>query len=97
MSSFTIEVMETNFEGIQEVVRTFDLGGVLAISGQDKNYVKNFTNSESEVVVHNLNKYPAVHLIDAAGTPYLVDVRYDSVNQCTVSWSGLITGKIICN
>ncbi len=65
--------------------------------GGDKYYKQDFTNVDSVVVSHNLGKYPSVHVLDAAETEYVVDVVHGSINQCTVSWNGLITGKVICS
>ena len=73
-------------------MRQANIGG-----GNDKNYVKVFSNAESVIVEHNLNKYPAVKVVDTAGTEFDALVVDDSVNQCTVSWNGLASGKVICN
>lgn len=66
-------------------------------SGGDKYFLQEFTSQSSQVVTHNLNKYPDISLFDSAGTEYDAEVVYDSLNQCTVSWNGSITGKIVCN
>lgn len=45
------------------------------------------------VIVHGLNRYPAVTVIDSAGTVVFGDVKHDSINQCTVSFIGAFSGK----
>lgn len=65
----------------------------------DKTYVHNVAVPSTQVVVvHNLNKWPSVELIDTAGTRYeLPSVQYDSLNQLTVNMAVLFSGKIVCN
>lgn len=63
----------------------------------DKTYRVTFTDAESQVVEHNLGKYPSVVFKDSAGTEYEVSVNHDSLNQCTVTWNTPITGSITCN
>lgn len=53
--------------------------------------------SDTWVVVHNLNKYPSVMLVDSAGTQFIAPVNYDSRNQLTVYINGKTTGKVFLN
>lgn len=53
--------------------------------------------SDVWVVVHNLNKYPSVMLVDSAGTQFIAPVNYDSRNQLTVYINGRTTGKVLLN
>lgn len=56
-----------------------------------------FTNQSTIVFAHNLNKYPAVTVIDSAGDECEWEVDYDSLDQVTVRFTASFTGKIICN
>ena len=44
--------------------------------------------SSTWVVVHNLNKFPSVTVVDSAGSPALGTVTYDSMNQLTIDFDG---------
>ena len=53
--------------------------------------------SDEWVIVHNLNKYPSVTVVDSAGTVVLTAVSYDSENQCTIRMNGAFKGKAYLN
>ena len=53
--------------------------------------------SATWVVTHNLNKFPSVVVVDSAGTQFLTQIHYDSLNQLTVSMNGATTGKVYLN
>ena len=64
----------------------------------DLNYVHTQTESSDEwVIVHNLNKYPAVSIIDSAGDEVIGNVHYDSTNQITITFTGAFKGKATLN
>jgi hypothetical protein len=44
--------------------------------------------ASSWVVVHNLNKYPSVTVVDSAGSPAIGTVAYDTLNQLTIDFDG---------
>lgn len=44
-------------------------------------------------VVHNLNTYPSVTIIDSSGNQVIGEVHYDSLNQCTLSFAGEMSGS----
>lgn len=56
-----------------------------------------FTNSASVVVTHNLNRYPSVTVVDTAGDEVIGNVKYDSLNQLTVTFSSATGGTVFCN
>jgi hypothetical protein len=67
-------------------------------AGADKNYVHNQISAATTwTVLHNLNKYPTVNVIDSGNTVVLGDIVYNSLNQLTVTLSALSTGKVYCN
>lgn len=63
----------------------------------DSSFTVSFTNQTSQVIVHNLGKYPNIVFKDNSGIEYDVNVVYDSLNQCTVSWNDTMSGTITCN
>lgn len=55
------------------------------------------TASDTWVIVHNLNKYPSVTIVDSAGNVFTPAIQYDSKNQITVTMNGATTGKAYLN
>ena len=49
------------------------------------------------LIVHNLNKYPAVSIIDSAGDEVIGNIHYDSLNQVTITFIGAFKGKATLN
>lgn len=66
-------------------------------SFEDKNFVHNFTVSQSIIVEHQLHKYPSVTVIDSAGDNVYGDVEYIDTNSIQVKFSAPFSGQIICN
>lgn len=65
---------------------------------EDKNfYYKQTTASDVWVIVHNLNKYPSVTVIDSAGEEVIGNVTYDDQNQVTITFSGAFKGSATLN
>lgn len=59
-----------------------------------------FTQNEALdtwVIVHNLNKYPAVSVIDSSGTEVIGEVTYDTSNQITITFKGAFKGNATLN
>ncbi len=51
----------------------------------------------SWVINHNLGKYPSVTIVDSANDEVVGEVKYNSVNQLTVSFSAAFSGKAYLN
>ena len=94
-----------------QVGLTFKAGGGSLIADEDYfislltngSALPNFTiglpgNSLTYLITHNMNKYPAVSVFEA-GTSNQVygNVTYNNLNQCTISFSSLVTGKATFN
>ena len=90
---------------------TFKAGGGSLIEGKDyfislltnSSALPNFTiglpgNALTYLITHNMNKYPAVSVFEA-GTSNQVygNVTYNNLNQCTISFSSLVTGTATFN
>lgn len=65
---------------------------------QDKNYIHNQrVASDYWLIDHNLNKYPAVSVVDSAGTVVSGDITYNNVNTLTIKFIGAFSGKAYLN
>ena len=65
---------------------------------EDANFL--FVQTEASniwVIVHNLNKYPSVTVIDSAGNEVLGETIYDSLNQVTLKFKGGFKGTATLN
>ncbi len=64
----------------------------------DKTYFHQQTvASDTWVIVHNLNKYPSVSVIDSAGNEVIGEVYYDDKNQVTLKFEGGFKGVATLN
>lgn len=65
---------------------------------QGSSYI-HYQGSASAVwtITHNLNRYPAVTIVDSALTQVEGDITYNSLNQCTVEFSAPFSGSAFCN
>lgn len=61
-------------------------------------FTQPFTAVSSVLVTHNLGYEPAVQVI-VGGVDIRPGVRvvHTSANQLTVSWNGVLTGKVVCS
>lgn len=50
------------------------------------------TPAAAWVIDHNLNKYPAVTVVDSAGTRGLCSISYQSPDSLTLTFSGAFAG-----
>lgn len=65
---------------------------------EDLNYLHTQTvASDTWVILHNLNKFPSVTVIDSAGNEIVGDVIYDDVNQVTLKFKGGFKGTATLN
>ena len=63
-----------------------------------ENYVHDQqVSSDTWVVVHNLNKYAAVNIVDTANDIIMGEVKYNSLNQLTITFTAAISGKAYLN
>ena len=64
----------------------------------DKNYVHLQNSPESTwTITHNLNKRPAVTVVDSAEEIVFGEVEYNSDNQVTLTFAGAFSGKAYFN
>lgn len=55
------------------------------------------TASATWSIVHNLNKYPAIAIVDSAGSIVVGEVKYISSNEVQVYFNGAFSGKAYVN
>lgn len=53
--------------------------------------------STTWVVNHNMNKYPSVNVVDTANDEVTGDVRYNTLNQITITFTAAFSGKAYLN
>lgn len=63
----------------------------------DKNYIQAFNVTSTVTVNHNLQKYPAVTIINSANDEVDGDVSYTDLNTLTLSFSAPFSGTVFCN
>lgn len=69
-----------------------------AAIGGDKNYVHNQVPlSASWTVVHNLNKYPVVEVVDSGNSAVIPNVSYVDLNTLTIGFAAPTSGKAYVN
>lgn len=68
----------------------------VAVDDKHHAHVQN-TPASAWVIVHGLGKHPAVSVVDSAGTVVNGSVRYDSLDQVTVTFSSAFSGQAFCN
>lgn len=70
--------------------------GAPGVSGASFEFVQSIAQA-SWVIVHNLNRYPAVVAVDSAGDTVEGEVTYDSRDQVTLSYSAPFGGRAFLN
>ena len=60
-------------------------------------YETTFTSTTYVQVRHNMNKYPSVVVMDTSNRQIVTQVTYIDRNTVDVSWTGEMSGKVVCN
>ena len=60
-------------------------------------FTQPFSAVSTVSVTHNLQKYPAVTIVNSSDDVIIGDIIYTSVNTLTVNFSVPVTGTVICN
>jgi hypothetical protein len=64
----------------------------------DKTFVYTQATAAQEwTVVHNLQKYPAVTVVDSAGSVVVGDIDYITENEVKITFMFPFSGKVYCN
>lgn len=68
-----------------------------------KEYIRDYylhdqqISSNTWVVTHNMNKYPSINIVDTANDIIMGEVRYNSLNQLTITFTAAVSGKAYLN
>jgi hypothetical protein len=93
----------TKLDNYEQRIRVLERQGSTPVAppdteGEDKNYVHiQSSPSAAWSVVHNLEKYPAVDVVDSGGTAIIPDVHYVDTNNLTVNFGSATSGKAFVN
>ena len=88
----------TNALTVKDSSVNVSVTGVIASTGGDKNYVHDQSSASATwSVTHNLNKRPAVSVVDSAGTQVICDIQYVSDNEVTLNFDDSTAGKAYFN
>lgn len=88
----------TNALTVKDSSVNVSVTGVIASKEGDKNYVHDQSSASATwSVTHNLNKRPAVSVVDSAGTQVICDVQYVSDNEVTLNFDDSTAGKAYFN
>jgi len=96
--SFTVSVFSDSLTTIEAVVYVCKSSG----AGDDDGYVPTFIYeqgiaSDNWYIVHNLNKYPSVTVVDSAGNEIICSVQYVDLNICICTFNAPFKGKAYLN
>ena len=53
--------------------------------------------SATWVIVHNMNKYPSIEVVDTGDSVIIPTIHYDNVNQITATFGSATSGKAYLN
>ena len=68
-----------------------------AATAGDKNFTELVSLSTTWTVNHNLNKFPAVSILDTAGTEIYGQIEYVSLTQVVITFVVPVAGRVTCN
>ena len=63
----------------------------------DKHFTISVLNTDNVVINHNLNKEPAVQIVNESGKICLADVEHIDLNTSRITFSDLFTGRVTFN
>lgn len=90
------EIIEASVEP-ETVISTVITGDLTTLGGGDYYVHTQVSPLTVWTIVHNLNKYPSVTVVDSGGTVVVGDVRYLNANSITVTFSAGFSGKAYLN
>lgn len=98
----SVENMNYNYSINKPQINSVELIGNNSLDNlgivNDKNYIHyQNTASDTWLINHNLNKYPAVNVVDSAGNEVVGDVEYIDVNNLKITFMGAFKGKANLN
>lgn len=79
------------------ITLTAEDGSTVSTSYEDGYIHDQGTPATTWTITHNLNKYPAVTVVDTANTEVIGEVQYTNTNTLTVTFSSAFSGKAYLN
>lgn len=71
---------------------------IITIASADKHFsFTQMTASDEWDIVHGLEKYPSVSIVDSAGSLVVGEVTYINTNELIVHFAGAFSGKAYLN
>lgn len=90
-----VDTMVQEIEG-SELIGVSREGQAVTITSQTFVFEQGVPSAQWQIV-HNLNKYPSVALVDSSGRQFRAQIDYTDLNSLTVTMNGGITGKAYLN
>ena len=72
-------------------------GSVISVEYVDTYVHTQGTPSATWSVLHNMNKYPSVTIVDSAQNVVIGDVEYNTLNACTITFAAAFSGYAYFN
>ena len=81
-----------------DVSRNITAEIISSVGGFDKHFLHTQTElSTTWVITHGLKKYPSVEIVDTAHDTVFGSVRFNSINQLTITFTQATNGKAFLN
>lgn len=94
--NLSLEFIEGN--GNLEDINIYAITSIADSESKDKNYIHvQNTASDTWNVVHELNKYPSVSIIDSGNNVVVGDIEYTSLDTITLRFNASFSGKAYFN
>ena len=109
VTAVTQDSTETNFYNIAltpvpnqsngniENLRSYSIS---VFTAGDKNFISSnisFSANTATTVTHNLGKFPAITVVDSAGSEIIGEIKHTNINSFTVKFNSNFTAKIYAN
>lgn len=102
-SVLEVEASSTTLAITEPITSVVEVGlqgpaGTDGIDGSgDLHYIQSFINSSFITITHNLNKRPAVTIVDSSGDEVVGDISYINDNSVNLSFGSSFSGQAYCN
>jgi hypothetical protein len=79
-------------------IKQIRINGVIYDLPKDKNLMyEQTTPSKVWTIVHNLDKFPSINLLDANGVIMFADIKYVDMSTVEITFATEVTGKALLN
>lgn len=94
------EELEDRADDLEDRIEAIEAGGGGGGTGDGPDKFVNWEQVNPDVIwtiVHNLNKFPSVTVIDSAGTVVVGAVSYPDLNTIQIEFAGAMAGRAFLN